>query len=91
MSKQKVLVTGGAGYIGSHAYKALKQAGFTPVTFGNLVTGWHDAVKFGTFEYGDLLNKANIDRVFKDHAPVAVMQFADVPSLTKPQNRAKKK
>ena len=59
MSEQKVLVTGGAGYIGSHASKALKQAGFTPVTFGNLVTGWKDAVKFGPFERGDLLNKAD--------------------------------
>ena len=76
MSEQKVLVTGGAGYIGSHACKALKQAGFTPVTFDSLVTGWSDAVQFGPFERGDLLNKADIDRVFKDHAPVAVMHFA---------------
>ena len=76
MGEQKVLVTGGAGYIGSHACKALKQAGFTPVTFDNLVTGWRDAVKFGPFERGDLLNKSDVDRVFKDHDPVAVMHFA---------------
>ena len=76
MSKQKVLVTGGAGYIGSHACKALKQAGFMPVTFDNLATGWKDAVKFGPFERGDLLNKADIDRVFEKHALVAVMHFA---------------
>jgi UDP-glucose 4-epimerase len=76
MVEQKVLVTGGAGYIGSHACKALKQAGFTPVTFDNLVTGWKDAVKFGPFEPGDLLNKADVDRLFKEHAPVAVMHFA---------------
>ena len=76
MHEQKVLVTGGAGYIGAHACKALKQAGFTPVTFDNLVTGWNDAVKFGPFERGDLLNKANVDRVFKKHYPVAVMHFA---------------
>ena len=50
---RNVLVTGGAGYIGSHACKALKTAGFTPVTFDNLVTGWRDAVKFGPFEQGD--------------------------------------
>ena len=49
-----ILVTGGAGYIGSHACKALKVAGYTPVTFDNLVTGWRDAVKFGPFEQGDL-------------------------------------
>ena len=53
-----VLVTGGAGYIGSHACKALKQAGYVPVTFDNLVTGWRDAVKFGPFEQGDLLDRA---------------------------------
>ena len=71
-----MLVTGGAGYIGSHACKALKQAGFIPITFDNLVTGWQDAVKFGPFEHGDLLNKADVDRAFKEHAPVAVMHFA---------------
>jgi len=46
------------------------------VTFDNLVTGWQDAVKFGPFERGDLLNKADVDRAFKEHAPVAVMHFA---------------
>jgi UDP-glucose 4-epimerase len=76
MGEQKVLVTGGAGYVGSHACKALKQAGFIPVTFDNLVTGWQDAVKFGPFERGDLLNKADVCRAFKEHAPVAVMHFA---------------
>lgn len=76
MHEQKILVTGGAGYIGSHACKALKQAGFTPVTFDNLVTGWRDAVKFGPFERGDLLNKGDVDRAFKEHAPVAVIHFA---------------
>ena len=76
MDDQKVLVTGGAGYIGSHACKVLKQSGFIPVTFDNLVTGWRDAVKFGPFEQGDLLNKRDIDRVFEKHSPVAVMHFA---------------
>ena len=76
MGEQKVLVTGGAGYIGSHACKALQQSGFIPVTFDNLVTGWRDAVKFGPLELGDLLNKGDIDRVFEKHSPVAVMHFA---------------
>lgn len=71
-----VLVTGGAGYIGSHACKALKAAGFTPVTFDNLCTGWEDAVKFGPFERGDLLDRARLDEVFVKHAPIAVMHFA---------------
>lgn len=71
-----VLVTGGAGYIGSHACKALRAAGYTPVTFDNLVTGWEDAVKFGPFEKGDLLDRARIDEVFAKYKPVAVMHFA---------------
>ncbi len=71
-----VLVTGGAGYIGSHACKALKSAGYVPVTYDNLVTGWRDAVKFGPFEHGDLLDRARLDRVFADYRPVAVVHFA---------------
>ena len=73
---EKVLVTGGAGYIGSHACKALKAAGYLPVTYDNLCTGWEDAVKFGPFEQGDLLDRARLDQVFATHKPVAVMHFA---------------
>jgi UDP-glucose 4-epimerase len=71
-----VLVTGGAGYIGSHACKALKATGFTPVTYDNLCTGWEQAVKFGPFEQGDLLDKARLDEVFATYKPVAVIHFA---------------
>lgn len=71
-----VLVTGGAGYIGSHACKALAQAGFTPVTYDNLITGWQDAVQFGPFEQGDLLDRARLNEVFAKYNPVAVMHFA---------------
>ena len=71
-----VLVTGGAGYIGSHACKMLRAAGMTPVTFDNLATGWRDAVKFGPFEQGDLLDRDRLDAVFAAHQPVAVLHFA---------------
>ncbi|WP_170411065.1 UDP-glucose 4-epimerase GalE [Ruegeria arenilitoris] len=71
-----ILVTGGAGYIGSHACKALAQAGYTPVTYDNLITGWQDAVKFGPFEQGDLLDRARLDEVFAKYQPAAVMHFA---------------
>lgn len=73
---EKILVTGGAGYIGSHACKALRVAGFEPVTFDNLDTGWQQAVQFGPFEHGDLLDRARLDAVFAAHKPVAVMHFA---------------
>ena len=71
-----ILVTGGAGYIGSHACKALKAAGYTPVTYDNLSTGWQDAVKFGPFEQGDLTDRARLDQIFAAYHPVAVMHFA---------------
>lgn len=76
MPGEKVLVTGGAGYIGSHACKALAAAGYVPVTYDNLCTGWREAVKFGPFEEGDLLDRARLDAVFAAHRPVAVMHFA---------------
>ena len=72
----KVLVTGGAGYIGSHACKALAAAGYVPVTYDNLCTGWREAVKFGPFEQGDLMDRARLDEIFAIHRPVAVMHFA---------------
>ncbi len=74
--KQTVLVTGGAGYIGSHACKVLAAAGYIPITVDNLSTGWKEAVKFGPFEHADLLDRARLDKIFTKHAPVAVMHFA---------------
>ena len=71
-----ILVTGGAGYVGSHACKALRSAGYVPVTFDNLATGHSEAVKFGPFERGDLLDKRRIESVFARYCPDAVMHFA---------------
>jgi len=76
MTDKRVLVTGGAGYVGSHACKALKAAGYLPVTYDNLSTGHAAAVKFGPLEQGDLLDRERLARVFADHRPVAVMHFA---------------
>ncbi|MEL7282503.1 MAG: UDP-glucose 4-epimerase GalE [Pseudomonadota bacterium] len=71
-----ILVTGGAGYIGSHACKLLKKQGYTPVTYDNLCTGWQDAVKFGPFEQGNLHDGARLAEVFAKYTPTAVMHFA---------------
>ena len=71
-----ILVTGGAGYIGSHACKALARAGYTPVTFDNFSTGWRNAVKFGPCVEGDLSNRAALDAAFDEYKPKAVMHFA---------------
>ena len=71
-----ILVTGGAGYIGSHACKALAKAGFVPVTFDNFVTGWQDAVRFGPCVKGDLTHRTAIDAAFEEFQPEAVLHFA---------------
>ena len=64
-----VLVTGGAGYIGAHASKVLAREGYRPVTFDNLATGWQDAVKFGPFEQGDLLDATGWTRCSAHGSP----------------------
>lgn len=76
MTAVPILVTGGAGYIGAHACKALARAGFLPVTYDSLVTGWRAAVRFGPFEEGDLADRARLDAVLARWKPAAVMHFA---------------
>ncbi len=71
-----ILVTGGAGYIGSHACKALSAAGFTPVTFDNLVYGHREAVRWGPLVVADLLDPTAIAKVLQEFQPLAVMHFA---------------
>ena len=71
-----ILVTGGAGYIGSHTCKALHHAGFTPVTLDNLVYGHREAVKWGPFIEGDLNDRALLEQVIREHAVTAVIHFA---------------
>lgn len=71
-----VLVTGGAGYIGSHTCKALAQAGLTPVTYDNLVYGHRQFVKWGPFVHGELGDAALLARTFHDYAIDAVIHFA---------------
>jgi UDP-glucose-4-epimerase GalE len=70
------MVTGGAGYIGSHTCKALANAGFTPVTLDNLVYGHRHAVKWGPFIEGDLADRALLERVMREHSVQAVIHFA---------------
>jgi UDP-arabinose 4-epimerase len=71
-----VLVTGGAGYIGSHACKALAAAGHTPVAYDNLSRGNAWAVKWGPLEQGDILDQARLEAVIERHRPTAAMHFA---------------
>jgi UDP-glucose 4-epimerase len=76
-----VLVTGGAGYIGSHACKLLAKAGHRPIAFDNLSMGWRDAVRFGPLVTGDLLDRPALDAAFAEFRPDAVMHFAAVSDV----------
>ncbi len=75
-SAPTVLVTGGAGYVGSHACLALAQAGFRPVVYDNLSNGHAGFVQWGPLEIGDIADSNRLDAVIADHRPVAVMHFA---------------
>jgi UDP-arabinose 4-epimerase len=72
----RVLVAGGAGYIGSHTCKALAAAGHTPIVYDNLQRGHRWAVKWGPCERGDLNDVAALTAAFKRHRPEAVINFA---------------
>lgn len=71
-----ILVTGGAGYVGSHAASALRAAGLTPVTYDNLSRGHREFVRFGPLEQGDILDESRLVEVMKQYRPAAVMHFA---------------
>lgn len=71
-----VLVTGGAGYIGSHCCLALAQAGHHPIVYDNLSSGHPDFVKWGPLEIGDVRDAARLTDVIRKHRPQAVLHFA---------------
>ncbi|MCC6736292.1 MAG: UDP-glucose 4-epimerase GalE [Bauldia sp.] len=71
-----VLVTGGAGYVGSNACKALADAGYLPVTYDSLAMGHEWAVRWGPLERGDIRDEARLGDVMRRHRPEAVLHFA---------------
>ena len=74
--RQTILVTGGAGFIGSHTCKALAASGFLPVAFDDLSRGHAEFVRWGPFAQGDILNPADLDAAFNLHRPTSVIHFA---------------
>jgi UDP-arabinose 4-epimerase len=76
MRQRRLLVTGGAGYIGSHTCKALAAIGIEPVTFDNLVTGHRDAVRWGPFVQGDILDTALLIDTLARYQPEGIIHFA---------------
>ena len=71
-----ILVTGGAGFIGSHACKALANAGYLPLTVDNLERGHAQAVKWGPLEHADICDERAIRSIFEHWRPEAVLHFA---------------
>jgi UDP-arabinose 4-epimerase len=71
-----ILVTGGAGYVGSHCCKAFANAGWKVVVFDNLFRGWRDMVKWGPLIEGDILDRAALDAAFAEVKPDVVAHFA---------------
>ncbi|MBY0462749.1 MAG: UDP-glucose 4-epimerase GalE [Alphaproteobacteria bacterium] len=75
-SMKSILVTGGAGYIGSHVCYALKQQGYLPICFDNFSSGHRWAAKFGPVVEGDLLNSHEIERAIEEYKPFAIIHLA---------------
>ena len=73
---KSILVTGGAGYIGAHACKALAKAGYEPVAYDNLVYGHQEAVRWGPFVEGDIGDRVKVAETIRRHSIGAVMHFA---------------
>lgn len=71
-----ILVTGGAGYIGSHTCKALRRAGFDPISYDNLSRGNPEAVQWGALEFGELTDKLRLREILARYRPAAVIHFA---------------
>ena len=71
-----IIVTGGAGFIGSHVCKVLARRGFVPVTYDNLSRGHREAVKFGPLEVGEIADSARVLALLQKYRPAAVMHFA---------------
>src|SRR5947208_3954053 len=87
---QPILVSGGAGYVGSHACKALAGAGYRPVVYDNLSRGHREAVRWGPLVEGNLHDSARLAETFRTHQIAAVMHFAAFAyvgeSMTDPEN-----
>jgi UDP-glucose 4-epimerase len=78
---RKILVTGGAGYIGSHCCKALSDAGYEPICYDNLSTGHSDFVRWGPLIVGDIQDTSKLSDTLKIHGIIAVVHFAAFSSV----------
>lgn len=80
-TSKAVLVTGGAGYIGTQTCKALKEAGFFPIAYDNLTRGYPEGVQWGRLEIGDLSDRKKLIEVIDKYRPIAVIHIAALKSV----------
>ena len=83
---KKILVTGGAGYIGSHTVRQLGEAGYEVIVYDNLSTGSTQALLNGSLIVGDLADKTTLELAFARHRFEAVLHFA--ASISVPESVA---
>jgi UDP-arabinose 4-epimerase len=76
MNRDRALVTGGAGYIGSHTCKLLAAAGVEPIVYDNLIAGHREAVRWGPFVHGDVLDTELLSRTIEEFRPDTAIHFA---------------
>src|SRR6185436_8244508 len=82
-----VLVTGGAGYIGAHTAKALREAGFHPVVYDDLSSGYAEAVRWGPLAHGDIRDGAALRQAIRRNAITAVIHFASLIEVGRSNTR----
>jgi len=78
---KRVLVTGGAGYIGTQTCKQLAKAGYSPVVYDNLINGHAESVQWGVLEEGDIGDRARLLEVLEKHQPIAVIHLAALKAV----------
>lgn len=81
MAPLPILVTGGAGFVGSHCCKSLAGAGYLPIVYVDLSSGHRDAVKWGPLEVGQIGDEARLTEVVRRHQVRAVLHFAGVTEV----------
>lgn len=81
VNKKNILITGGAGYIGSQVCKEFKKKGYNPIAYDNLSTGNRKSIKWGPFVKGDIRDKKKLSYVFKKFKPYLVVHLAALSSV----------
>ena len=89
-NKKNILVTGGAGYIGSHTCKYLRISGFNPIVYDSFVTGHKKFVKWGDFIEGSIGDKSSFKYALEKYKPIAIIHFAGISSVKESIEKPKK-